>query len=464
VRSIRNRLALLFAAITAAAIAVVYFYVVPQLETRLRDEKLDSLAADARAYSGPLVKAIGTNVPSVVLNRRVRQAADRSNTRVTLLGVSPGTEGTQLYPISDSTAQANLEDLQFQIALEAVAEKRTVTGSEATSMGRLGQAAKPLLFGGKVARVVVFSAPLSEVSDDVAIIRRQILVAGAIALLLAIVAGYLVARALSVRIKRLEQAADKVAAGDFSGRIPVERDDELGQLALAFNEMQAQLKQLDDARKQFIATASHELRTPIFSLSGFAELLSDEEEELDPETRRQFIGQISEQAGRLRALATDLLDLSRLEAGSLDLNEEQVDVADLAAVVANEFVPALAQHDSPLRLRVPEHPVEAVCDPDRVAQIMRILIDNAIVHTPPGTDIEVTAARENGVVRVAVRDHGLGIRRAMAGRIFEPFVSSHTKGSGLGLTIARELAERMDGRLGVDSTPGRTTFTLELPI
>jgi two-component system OmpR family sensor kinase len=462
VRSIRNRLALLFAAITALAIAVIYFYVVPQLETRLRDEKLSSLAADARAYSGPLVSAIGTNVPTATLNRRVRRAADRSNARVTLLGVSRGTEGIQLYPISDSTDQANLEDLQFQIALEAVSERLTVTGSEASNTGRLGEAARPLLFDGKVARVVVFSAPLSDVTDDVAIVRRQILIAGAIALVLATLAGYLVARALSVRIKRLEQAAEKVAAGDFSERIPVDRDDELGQLALAFNDMQAQLKQLDDARKQFIATASHELRTPIFSLSGFVELL-EEEEDLDEHTLRVFLGQIRDQTGRLRLLATDLLDLSRLEAGSLELRPEPVDVSDLAREVTSEFVPALQQHESPLSLDVPGVPLEAICDPERVAQIVRILMDNAISHTPQGTGIEVRAGRENGVVRLAVRDTGLGIKRAMLGRVFEPFFTSDARGSGLGLTIARELAERMDGRLAVESVPGRTTFTLEIP-
>ncbi|CAN5497506.1 hypothetical protein BH20ACT18_BH20ACT18_04570 [soil metagenome] len=254
-RSIRNRQALLFAAITAAAITVVYFYVVPPLESRLRQEKLASLAQDARAYSGPLVEAIGTNDPSVSVDGKVRQAADRSNARVTLLGLSPGTEGLQLYAISDSTDQTNLDDLQFQVALDAAQAGRTVTGSEATNSGRLGQAAKPLFFNGRAARVVVFSEPLGDVVDDVAIIRRQILVAGAIALFLATLAGYLVARAVSIRIKRLEQAAEKVAAGDFSERIPVDREDELGQLARAFNSMQAQLKQLDDARKQFIATA-----------------------------------------------------------------------------------------------------------------------------------------------------------------------------------------------------------------
>jgi signal transduction histidine kinase len=226
--------------------------------------------------------------------------------------------------------------------------------------------------------------------------------------------------------------------------------------------MQGQLAQLDSARKRFIATASHELRTPIFSLGGFVELLQDEE--IDEETRAQFLEQIAEQLARLRRLTAELLDLSRLEAGSLELRAEPTDVGDLAREVTQEFTPALTQHDSHLQLRLGRDPVRATCDRERVAQIMRILIDNALAHTPRGTDIFVSARRENGAVQLAVRDNGLGIHRTVMPRIFEPFFTSDdAQGSGLGLAIARELAERMEGRLAVESVPGRTTFTLELP-
>jgi signal transduction histidine kinase len=461
-RSIRVRLALIFFAITLGAIAGVYAYVAPQLESSLRDEKLDALSRDANRYSRELVRAIGTNLDETAVNRAVRQAADRAGARVTLFGVSRGTQGLQTYPISDSTEQTGLQDISFAVATEAARSGRTETGTEPTNSGRLGEAAKPLFFNRRVARVVVFSAPLGDVARNVELIRRQIAIAGGIMLLFASVAGYFVAQALSRRIKRLETAAEKVAAGDFSQRIPIDGDDELGDLARAFNEMQGQLAQLDSARKRFIATASHELRTPIFSLGGFVELLQDEE--IDDETRAQFLEQIAEQLARLRRLTAELLDLSRLEAGSLELRAEPTDVGDLAREVTQEFTPALARHDSHLELRLARDPVRATCDRERVAQIMRILIDNALAHTPRGTDIFVSARRENGTVRLAVRDHGLGIHRTVMPRIFEPFFTSDdAQGSGLGLAIARELAERMAGRLGVESVPGRTTFTLELP-
>jgi signal transduction histidine kinase len=461
-RSIRNQLTLLFFAITLTAVAVIYVYVVPQLESNLRSQKLRGLAQASQLYSHDLAQAIGSNVAESRVNQAVRQAADRSNVRVTLLGVSRGTQGLQTYPITDSTAAVNLEQLGFQVADDAARSHRTVTGSEATNAGRLGEAARPLLFNGRVARVVVFSTPLNDVQRNVTVIRGQVAIAGAIAVAFSVLAGFFVARALSRRIKRLEQAAEKVAAGDFSHSIPPDSDDELGQLAVAFNDMQRQLAQLDDARKRFIATASHELRTPIFSLGGFVELLQDEE--LDEQERQQFLGQIREQTQRLQKLAAELLDLSRLEAGSLELRPEPTDVGELARNVATEFTPALARHDSHLQLRLSQPPIRARCDAERVAQVMRILIDNALAHTPQGTDIFVSATRANGTVRLAVRDHGLGIKRDMMARIFEPFFTSgDAQGSGLGLAIARELAERMDGNLAVESVPGRTVFTFELP-
>jgi two-component system, OmpR family, sensor kinase len=461
-RSIRVRLALIFSVITLCAIAGIYVYVAPQLETSLRDEKLDALSRDAGLYSRDLVRAIGTNVNERRINRAVRQAADRSGSRVTLFGVSRGTQGLQTFPISDSTAQTRLGDISFPTAAEAARTGRTQTGTEPTNEGRIGQAARPLFFNRRVARVVVFSAPLGDVQRNVELIRRQIAIAGATMLLFASLAGYLVAQALSRRIKRLETAAEKVAAGDFSQRIPIDGDDELGDLAMAFNDMQRQLAQLDSARKRFIATASHELRTPIFSLGGFVELLQDED--LDEGTRAQFLEQIAEQVARMRKLTTELLDLSRLEAGSLELRPEPTDVGELAREVTQEFTPALSQHDSHLQLRLERTRITATCDRERVAQIMRILIDNALAHTPPGTDIFVSAERENGAVQLAVRDHGLGIHRTVLPRIFEPFFTSDdAQGSGLGLAIARELAERMEGRLRVESVPGRTVFTLELP-
>jgi len=351
------------------------------------------------------------------------------------------------------------------LAMRAARDRAVISGTQGGSGGdSAAVVALPISFRGRVARVALFSSPLSGVLADVGAVRRRILVAGAIGLLLALLAGSMVARALSMRIRRLQESARRVARGDFRAGFPVDSGDELGQLAAALDDMQRQLQELDSARKRFIATASHELRTPIFSLGGFLELIQDEE--LDEETRRQFVGQVREQVDRLGKLATGLLDLSRLEAGSLELRPQPTDLGMLAEAVCSEFIPALNRHGSRLQLRIGRQPRSTQCDPDRVAQVLRILVDNAITHTAHGTEIVVSTASEeqDGGVRLAVLDRGAGVSEEERERIFDPFVTSDgVQGSGLGLAIARELAERMSGRLTLQSRPGYTIFTLGLP-
>jgi two-component system, OmpR family, sensor kinase len=460
--SLRNRLALVFFAITFVAIGGLYVYVVPGLQTRLINERLTELASAALVHSRPIAATVGGSIPEPEVKRRVDAAAASSGDRVTLLSVAQTFTGPQLFPQADSSNPGVAPALQWSVAYEAVRRGTPTTGTEASASGMVAEAARPVFYQGQVAKVIVFSAGVSDIIHNVATVSHEILVAGGIALLLALIGGYLLARALTQRVKRLELAAEKVAAGDFEHPIPVDSTDELGQLAVAFNDMQRQLYRLESARKKFIATASHELRTPIFSLGGFVELLEDED--LDPETRQRFLDQIKAQVERLRKLSVDLLDLSKLEAGSLELRPEQVDLRELSRSVSGEFEPALAQHDAHLELRLPSRPIDAVCDPVRVAQIVRILIDNALTHNPPGTRIVVTAGRENGRVRLAVRDDGEGIESQAMPRIFEPFYTADdAQGSGLGLAIASELAGHMSGHLGVRSGAGETVFTLEIP-
>jgi len=481
-RSLRNRLAVIFALIIIGAIGTIYLSVTPRLEASLTSQRLDQVRASATQYTpevaGKLVsprefygdKEVPTLKDGTTLdqariradrNAAVRRFAERVGTEIIVMSDRPG--GAFLLTDSTPDGGATSRDVQ-EVTREAIRTNRQASAVVTTANGRMTLAAQPINDPAvKDDYVVVFADSLADVQDNVALIRRQVLISGGIALVIAILAGYLVARALAARVKRLERAARKVASGDFSQPIRADSDDELGQLAAAFDDMQAQLARLDRARKQFIANASHELRTPIFSLGGFLELLADED--LDEDTRRAFLAQIRGQVDRMRNLAVELLDLSRLEAGALELRPEPTDVGQLAREVAAEFTPAAAQHESDVTLNLRPEPIELDCDPERVAQVLRILLDNALRHTPPGTGVQVSAARSNGHVRLEVSDAGLGIKRQNMPHIFEPFFTSNeqAQGAGLGLAIARELAERMHGRLTVRSGPGRTTFSLVLP-
>jgi signal transduction histidine kinase len=293
------------------------------------------------------------------------------------------------------------------------------------------------------------------------LIGHDVLIAGGIALIAALVAAFIAAGAHAKRLRRLEAAAGRLAEGDFSAPIPDRGADEVGQLAATLREMQDRLGTVDTARRDFIANASHELRTPIFSLGGFVELL--DEEDPDPKARNEFVRTMREQVDRLTKLTVDLLDLSRLDADAIELKAEPVDLHAVAGHVATEFGPAAERHSSPIELRG-DDAARALADGDRVAQIMRILLDNALTHTPEGTSISVTAQIQDGTASLVVADDGPGVDPHELSRVFERFhTGDRVSGSGLGLAIARELALRMGGELALTSRRGPTEFTLRLP-
>ena len=466
-KSIANRLALLFFAITLGAMAIVYAGVVPQLESSLTNERTAQLATTAQQLRGAIERKLIDGSPVDQIDLAVRSAADQANARVTLIGVGNNGKGTAPFVKSDSDLRSSIDNLTFPAGLHAIGSGRTATAVESVASGRIAEAALPLFSndpetGRRVlGDVLVFSAPLGDVERNVTLVRNRILLAAVIALLLALIGGYLVARSFGRRVSRLETTARQVADGDRSAHFTVDNDDELGRLAAALEAMQTQLSELDSARRRFIATASHELRTPIFSLSGFVELL--EGEELDEATRLRFLGQLRDGVARLEKLTTDLLDLSRIDAGAVELQRERTNIGELATDVANEFVPALTEHDSQLEVRVGASAVYASCDRERLSQVVRILVDNAVAHTPKGTNVIVATSQPEQRARIAVTDFGEGIPRGDLERAFEPFYTSDgTRGAGLGLAIAYELVERMGGTLSVESAPGRTTFAIEL--
>jgi two-component system OmpR family sensor kinase len=460
-RSVRTKLALVFFAIIAAAFGLLYFIATPQLQSKLEQRQLDDIRASAQDMHAAFRRLTAAGVLKKQLNERVRAIGEATDSRVTLLGL----DEQDLFWVQSDSRTDKAAPFDDDLARGAIRSRHPRTQIARLAGQRVAEVAQPFFGQGRHQRpiaVVFYARDLNDVSEAVDLVRNRVLVATGVALALAMAGAFLVAQALSRRVRRLEVAAGEVAQGRFIDPLPVDSQDELGQLTRTFNQMQAQLRQLDVARKEFIATASHELRTPIFSLAGFVELLQSEE--LDEATRREFLDTMSEQVARLQKLSVDLLDLSRLDAGSVELHSEPVDLSELARSVVNEFTPALADHETDLDMRLPDQGPEALCDPVRVAQIVRILLDNALRHTPAGTQVSVGAARSNGTAGLTVIDTGPGLPEHSETKVFERFYTGDAaRGAGLGLAIARELAERMDGRLRVSSADRGTAFTLELP-
>jgi signal transduction histidine kinase len=452
---IRTTLAIALLLIVGGALGGAYLMVVPSLERRLVDARLEELERDSAALANSYVRIDQSNV--FALDNAVSLASLLYRARVVVFQVL-GPNPIKVSTLSDS-ARAGGSITGDSVALGTARTSRVVRGRTDRQGRRYGEVARPLLDG----NVLLLSASIEDQLATVRVVKRRLLYATGVALAIAAILGTAAAALHARRIRRLERAANRIAEGEFDEPVVDLGDDELGELAAAFERMRVQLSQLDTARKEFVANASHELRTPLFSLAGFLELMADED--LDEETRAGFLVTTREQVERLTKLAADLLDLSRMDAGRLRVEREEVVLADAARALVDELMPLAEATGHRLVLDV-DPDAWALADEERVLQIGRALAGNALSHTPSGTVIHVAATRNDGRAELSVSDDGPGIPHEHADRVFDRFYrveGPHASGSGLGLAIARELAERMGGTVELVSAPGRTTFTLALP-
>ena len=457
IRGIRLRLALALLGVVTGALAVAYLIVVPTLESRLVDAKLDQLERDA------------VTVRACIEAFDFTQWQDCADTGVAVLNVRVVVydvlwpDPPALSVVADSRTSRSVDVEDDALAERATVTSRTQRGVVTREQTRFAEVAVSFRANGRPV-VFLLISPLSEQLSSIDFVERRLLVGGLIALVLAVLLGYLGASVHARRIRRLERAAERIASGRFDQAVVDSGNDELGELAAAFERMRLKLENLDRARREFIANASHELRTPLFSLGGFLELMTDED--LDEETRREFLYTMREQVDRLAKLATDLLDLSRLDAGRMHVESGPVELAAVAQTLAEEFGVLAERGGHTLSVEVDGEPV-ARADELRVLQAGRALVDNALVHTPPGTHVTVRAWSESGRAYLTISDDGPGVAPESAPHVFDRFYRVEgdvASGSGLGLSIARELAALMGGDVTLESQPGRTVVAVALAI
>jgi signal transduction histidine kinase len=453
-RTVGVKLTLALAGLVAGALAIVYLAVVPSLENRLIDARLDQLER-AAALVGNDISTL--EAQGLTLDRIASFESNQRGVRVVIydhLDENP----VYLRVLADS------QDVDAPLAQDPVATRAAERQQvERDVVERRGTSFAEVAAPFRGVDILLLTTPIEDTLETVKLVERRLLLTALIALLAAAAVGFALARVFARRIHRLERAAGRIASGKFDEPVVDRGADELGELAVAFDDMRKRLAALERARREFIANASHELRTPIFALGGHIELLT--EEEVDEADRREFLDEMRSQVERLTKLATDLLDLSRIDAGRLRVELTPVDLTEIAASLVGEFGGVGRGSDHVLISDGNDETV-AVADEERVRQIGRILLENALVHTPPGTQVRLTTDGDDDSAVLRVADDGPGISADDAGHVFERFYRAEgalAAGSGLGLAIARELATMMGGEVELESRPGRTVFTLRLP-
>lgn len=352
--------------------------------------------------------------------------------------------------------------------------RAALAGAESASV--VGQQARRTLVlllplrgpDGSVVGVLALARSL-ELTDQLQARLQLILALGTLIALL--LAGGLSLRATRGALRPLDhviRAARRFGAGRLDERLRLERRDEIGELAHAFDAMLDRLASVLEAQRRFVADAAHELRTPLTALGGMVEMLQMGADRGDPSTVRRMLDTMDREIGRLGRLVADLLTLSRLDAEQQPLALAPVELAPLVAEVAHQ-TELLAQGHK-VQLRIEASPT-VLGDADRLRQVLLNLADNALKFTPPGGRLELRLDQAGGHARVAVADTGSGIAPEVLPRVTDRFVRGDasraraTGGAGLGLAIARGIVEAHGGTLEIDSEVGRgTTVTINLPL
>ena len=293
---------------------------------------------------------------------------------------------------------------------------------------------------------------------------QSLLVAALGGAVIALLLGLLIARNLTRPLRRLTEATQSMAAGNMEERVVEGSRDELGELARAFNQMSADLARANQSRRQMTADIAHDLRNPLTVIGGYLESLQDGK--LDPTPER--FATMRAEVDHLQRLVDDLRTLSLADAGELSLRREPVEPAVLLGRVAAAFGHAAGEEGIRLVVSVQAGARPAALDPERIEQVLRNLVDNALRHTPSGGRVGLSAEWASEVLRIGVTDTGVGISPEDLPHVFERSYRADSSRSGsesgLGLAIARSIVELHGGSIRAESTPGQgSRFILEIP-
>jgi signal transduction histidine kinase len=380
--------------------------------------------------------------------------------------------GDRLYYVGASLfpgQRFGLKRLQRPVLGDVRLDRDRLVTFEFTPPGddrRLLAAAQPvqLVRGTEPFGWLIVAKPTAELREQWVVLVERLLLALAAGIALAALLLWWLSKRLTEPVLALTRATHAVATGNYDVEIPEPRgSDEISLLSTNFRRMVEQLAEAEKLKRSFLMSVSHELRTPLTAIRGHVEALR-EGIVTDPEQVAGSLDIIAAETDRLERLVGDVLDLAKLQAHRFTVRHEEVDMGRLLDHAYGAFAEEARQRDIDYRYEANGGPV-IVSDGDRVLQVISNLLSNAFKWTPNGGTIELSLAGANGSLEVEVSDSGPGISRENRERIFQPFISQDSNGTGLGLPIARELAVALGGRIDLDSDPGRgSRFRLVLPV
>jgi two-component system, OmpR family, sensor kinase len=459
-RSLRSRLPALFllgivlAGLVASAISLRLF------QTYTRGQSISELRREAsglsQLYADAALRAADEGSSSIDFAASKLELA--TGDRIFYIGAS-------LFPGQDS----GLQRLPEALVPSDVAALKGLDTFEFTPPGRgrsylAASAPVRLEPGSDPLGAIVVAKPQTQLRDQWLPLVGRLAAAFAVGALLAFALGWWLSRKITGPVLALSAAADEIATGNYAVRVAPEGGvDEISHLSRRFNEMASRLAATEERERQFLMSVSHELRTPLTAIKGHVDALRDGLVD-DPELEHASLEVVAAETVRLERLVGDVLDLAKLNAHRFTVHTQEVDMGRLVEQAYASFGEEARRREIDYRLSGDAVAPTIVTDGDRVLQVITNLLGNAFRWTPDGGAIELATTAENGIVTVDVSDTGPGIDQDERERIFVPFISRDTHGTGLGLPIARELAVALGGRIELESRVGEgSRFRLVLP-
>lgn len=304
---------------------------------------------------------------------------------------------------------------------------------------------------------VIITKPVVELSDRLEGMNISLVISAIATCLLMIIPAAIINKRITDPLREITNVARGMSAGDFSRRADESSAGEIGELAAAINDFAVKSEKLEQTRRDYVANISHELKTPVASIRAMSETLRDGLIN-DEEKTMRYYNHILHESRRLSRLVNDLLELSRLQSGTVALKREKIDLLPVLEASAETFEQIAEDSGINFTFDKPEYLPTVYTNPDRIQQVLVILIDNAMKHTPEDGQVTLTVDQEPEFVRITVADSGEGISPEDLPHVFERFYKSdksHSSGgTGLGLSIAREVLVAMGETISVSSTLG----------
>lgn len=320
---------------------------------------------------------------------------------------------------------------------------------------------------GRTHGVIFFHYDMTGVNGSIRSTLKTVAMLSGIAILIAIPLVTLLVRGVTHPISHMTDVVRDFTRGDFSRRVKVRGRDELSNLGMSFNAMADELNTLEEARRSFVANVSHELRSPLTSMRGFLEAMTDGT--IPPDEYESYIEIVLDENRRMTVMVNDLLDLARIESGQYKISPAPFDITELVRRTVITFEQRIHQKGFTVEVRLPDEPLYADADEARIAQVLHNLVDNAVKYTPERGRLCVGCTQEKHLLRVRVENSGPGIPQADLPHVFDRFYKaekahtpSGTSGTGLGLSIAKLIIDQHGQQLTADSRDGLTWFEFTL--